>query len=130
MTNHNRIEKIDGDSIYFCGHPSRAKNRYDSLATPFVFVIIQVRPILSRVSSSIVIHMLDLSVFVYFCDLFLASFYYVLIIVLSFIVRIMNGVGKGLFIPSHTHTRICMTFKTLYPSSVPLGGNVGYALVR
>ena len=77
-------------------------------------------------------HMLDLFVFVYFCDLFMASFYYVLIIVLSFMVRIMNGVGKGLFIPSHTLTltRICMTFKTLYPSFVPFGESVNYALVR
>ena len=30
MTDHTRIEKIGGDSIYFCGHPSRAKNRYDT----------------------------------------------------------------------------------------------------
>ena len=34
MTDHTCTEKIDGDSIYFCGHPSRAGNRYDSLATP------------------------------------------------------------------------------------------------
>ena len=34
MTDHTCTEKIDGDSIYFCGHPSRAKNRYDSLTTP------------------------------------------------------------------------------------------------
>ena len=30
MTNHTRPEKIGGDSINFCGHPSRAKNRYDT----------------------------------------------------------------------------------------------------
>ena len=29
MTDHTRTEKIDGDSICFCGHPSRAENRYD-----------------------------------------------------------------------------------------------------
>ena len=29
VTDHTRIEKIDGDSIYFCRHPSRAGNRYD-----------------------------------------------------------------------------------------------------
>ena len=31
MTDHTRTEKIDGDSIYFCGHPSRVGNRYDIL---------------------------------------------------------------------------------------------------
>ena len=30
MTDHTRIEKIGGDSIYFCGHPSLAGNCYDS----------------------------------------------------------------------------------------------------
>ena len=30
MTNHTRTKNIGGDSIYFCAHPSRAKNRYDS----------------------------------------------------------------------------------------------------
>ena len=54
-------------------------------------------------------HMLNLSVFVYFCDLFMAFFYYVLIFVLSFMVRIMNGVVQGVFIPSHTLTCIFMT---------------------
>ena len=29
MTDHTRTEKISGDSIHFCGHPSRARNRYD-----------------------------------------------------------------------------------------------------
>ena len=29
MTDHTRTEKIGGDSIYFCSHPSRAENRYD-----------------------------------------------------------------------------------------------------
>ena len=29
MTDHTCTEKIGGDSIYFCGHPSRAGNRYD-----------------------------------------------------------------------------------------------------
>ena len=33
VTDHTRAEKIGGDSIYFCGHPNRAENRYDSLAT-------------------------------------------------------------------------------------------------
>ena len=52
--------------------------------------------------------------------------------VLPFTFWVMSRVGKGLFIPSHTLTltRICMTFKTLYPSFVPLGGSVNYALVR
>ena len=30
MANHTRTEKIGGNSICFCGHPSRAKNRYDT----------------------------------------------------------------------------------------------------
>ena len=30
MTDHTRTEKIGGDSIDFCGHPSRAGNRYDN----------------------------------------------------------------------------------------------------
>ena len=30
MTDHTRTEKIDDDSIYFCDHPSRARNRYDN----------------------------------------------------------------------------------------------------
>ena len=30
MADHTRTEKIDGDSIYFGGHPSRVENRYDS----------------------------------------------------------------------------------------------------
>ena len=30
MTDHTRTEKIGGDSIYFCGHPSLAGNRYDN----------------------------------------------------------------------------------------------------
>ena len=29
MTDHTCTEKIDGDSIYFYGHPSRARNPYD-----------------------------------------------------------------------------------------------------
>ena len=33
MTDHTRTEKIDGDSICFCGHPSRAGNRYDTTIT-------------------------------------------------------------------------------------------------
>ena len=48
-----------------------------------------------------------------FCDLFMTPSYYVLIIVVSFMVRIMNGVGKGLFIPLHTLTRICMTLNSI-----------------
>ena len=41
----------------------------------------------------------------------MAFSYYVLIIVVSFMVQIMNEVGKGLFIPLHTLTCICMTLK-------------------
>ena len=47
MTDHTRTEKIDGDSINFCVHPSQAENRYDichfisshnSIAMHFVLV--------------------------------------------------------------------------------------------
>ena len=31
MTDHTRTEKIGGDSIYFCGHSCRARNRYDKM---------------------------------------------------------------------------------------------------
>ena len=31
MVGHTRTEKIGGDSIYFCGHPSRARNRYNKI---------------------------------------------------------------------------------------------------
>ena len=34
MTDHTRTEKIGGDSIYFCGLPSRAGNRYDRVLLP------------------------------------------------------------------------------------------------
>ena len=34
VTDHTRTEKIGGDFILFCGHPSLAGNRYNSLATP------------------------------------------------------------------------------------------------
>ena len=30
VTDHTRTEKIGGDSISFCGPPSRAGNRYDN----------------------------------------------------------------------------------------------------
>ena len=31
MTDHTCTEKIGGDSICFCSHPSWAENRYDSI---------------------------------------------------------------------------------------------------
>ena len=81
MTDHTRTEKIGGDSITFCGHPSRAGNRYDSLATPLGTK--RVRPISSHMLSSMLFSMLNLS-FLYFCDVFVISFVYVLIIVVLF----------------------------------------------
>ena len=39
MTDHTRIEKIDGDFSNFCGHPSRAGNRYDKWASMRFHVI-------------------------------------------------------------------------------------------
>ena len=36
MIDHTRTEKIGDDSIYFCDHPSRARNRYDNNYTTIV----------------------------------------------------------------------------------------------
>ena len=79
--------------------------------------------------------MLNLSV-VFICvvimDNFVFYLWYLLVMfnnMVLFTVRIMNGVGKGSFIPSHTHMHF-HDIKTLYPSFVPLRGIVGYALVR
>ena len=60
VINHTRTEKIGGDSIYFCGHPSRAGNRYDSLATPLGSQ--RVKPIFCHMLSSVIIRMLSLSI--------------------------------------------------------------------
>ena len=87
MTDHTRTEKIGGDSNYFCDHPSRVGNCYDSLATPLGNK--RVRPISSHMLSFILLRILNLSVS-HFCDEFVASFIYVLIIVVSFIVLIVN----------------------------------------
>ena len=87
---------------------SRAKNRYDNLTTP-LGTYRGSSQYIEMCLGFILFHMLDLSVFVYFCDLFMASFYSVLIIVVSFMIQIMNEIGKGLFIPSHTFTCIFMT---------------------
>ena len=35
MIDHTRTEKIGDDSIYICGHPSRAENRYDTKIKSF-----------------------------------------------------------------------------------------------
>ena len=82
MTDHTRTEKIGGNSIYFCGHSSRAGNRYDSLATPLGTLESQTN-ILSYVVF-VVFRMLNLSVVSIcvvimhiFCDLFMAFSYYV-----------------------------------------------------
>ena len=60
VTDHTRTEKIGGDSINFCGLPSRAGNRYDSLVTP-LGTVLRVDPILCHMLSSIVIRMFNLS---------------------------------------------------------------------
>ena len=38
MTDHTRTEKIGGDSINFCGHPSRAENRYDNYHAIYIYI--------------------------------------------------------------------------------------------
>ena len=82
MTDHTCTEKIGGDSIFmFVVIQVVAGNRYDSLATPLGTK--RVRPISSHMLSSMLFSMLNLSV-LYFCDVFVASFVYVLIIVVLF----------------------------------------------
>ena len=71
-----------------------AGNRYDSLATPLGNK--RVRPILSHMLSSMLFRMLNLSVFD-FCDIFVASFIYVSMIV-SFTFLLVNK-------SFHTHSR-------------------------
>ena len=84
VTDHTRTEKIGGDSILiFVVIQVVAGNRYDSLATPLGNK--RVRPISSHMLSSMLFTMLNLSV-LYFCDVFMASFVYVLIIVVLFTV--------------------------------------------
>ena len=113
MTDHTRTEKIGGDSINFYGHPSRAGNRYDSLATPLGNK--RVRPILSHMLSFMLLRMLNLSI-VFICIVIMHIFLFIYgILVLcfnnmvSFLVQIMNGVGKGSFIPPYTLTCIFIT---------------------
>ena len=98
MTDHNRTEKIDVDFIYFCGHPSRARNRYDSLATPLGFR--ESDQLFVIYLSFMLLRMLNLSVF-YFCDVFVASFIYVLIIMVLFIILLVNKSRSSL----RTHLR-------------------------
>ena len=73
--------------------------------------------------SFIAIRMLNLSV-AFICVVIMHNsvfyFWHLLVMfnnMVLFTVRIMNGVGKGSFIPSHTLTRICITFKL--PTRVP-----------
>ena len=83
MTDHTRTEKIDGNSIYFCGHPSRAGNCYDSLVTPLGTLQSQTN-ILSYVVF-VIFRMLSLSIVficvvimhICLCDLFTVFSYYV-----------------------------------------------------
>ena len=97
MTDHTRIEKIGGDSIYFCGNPCRAENHYDSLATPLGMLESQTN-ILSYVVF-VVFRMLNLSI-VPICIVIMHIFFVIYLWyfhimfnnVVSFMVRIVNGV--------------------------------------
>ena len=103
MTDHTRIEKIGGDSIHFCGQTSRAGNRYDSLMIPLETIESQTN-ILSYVVF-VIFRMLNLSVF-HFRDVFMASFIYVLIIMVLFIILLVNK-SRSSF---STHSRaFCIT---------------------
>ena len=96
MTDHTRTEKIDGDSIYFCGHLSRAENHYDSLATPLGTLESQTN-VLSYVIF-VIFRMLNLSVvsiWAVIMHIFLICLWHFNIMfnnVVSFMVRILNGV--------------------------------------
>ena len=72
MTDHTRTEKISGDSIYFGGHPSRAGNLYDSLATPLG--LRKSDQYFCHMLSSVVIRMLSLS-FVSICIAIMPIFF-------------------------------------------------------
>ena len=82
MIDHIRTEKIGGDSIYFCGHPSQAGNRYDSLATLLgiresdqYFVICCLFVVICMLSLSI------MSICVVIMDIFLISILCLIIVV-------------------------------------------------
>ena len=111
MTDHIRTEKIGGDSILFCGHPSRAENRYDSLATPLGTE--RVIPMFRHMLSSFVIDMLS-SLFVsicviimhiFLCDLFTTFSYYVLTSVV-FIYGLGYEWVRSRFVYSFAHTHM------------------------
>ena len=44
MTDHTCTKKIGGDSIYFCGHQSRAGNRFDRVLQEFQNVMFEQFP--------------------------------------------------------------------------------------
>ena len=89
--------------------------------------------------SSVVIHMLSLSIVficvvimhIFLCDLFTAFSYYVLISVVF-----IYGLGyewvhsRFVYSFAHTHMHFHDINSMAELTSVPLGGNVGYALVR
>ena len=71
----------------FCGLPSRAGNRYDSLATPLGTW--RVRPVFCHMLSSFVIHMLNLSV-VFICVVIM---HHSVICLWHFILLCLNNYG-------------------------------------
>ena len=85
MTEHTCTEKIGGDSIDFCGLPSRAGNCYDSLATPLGIAFRKSDQYFCHMLYSFVIRMLSLSfvstcvviMHIFLCDLFTVFSYYV-----------------------------------------------------
>ena len=86
--------------LYFCGHPSRGGKPLWQLGDSTWEK--RVRPILSHMLSSMLFSMLNLSV-LYFCDVFVASFVYVLIIVVLFTVYLWIRVGR---LSAHTHIHL------------------------
>ena len=94
------VQKRSVVAPFYFSLPSRVENRYDSLATPLGNK--RVRPISSHMLSSMLFSMLNLSV-LYFCDVFVAFFVYVWIIVVLFIVCLWIRVSR---LSTHTHVHL------------------------
>ena len=87
--------------FYFCGHPSRAGNRYDSLATPLESYK-RSGQYIEMCLSSMLFHMLNLSVFILWF-IYGILFCYIWIFVVPFLVWLWIRVSC-LF--AHTHANL------------------------
>ena len=107
MTDHTRTEKIGGDSIHFYGHPSRVRNRYDSLATPLGTNRESDQYLVKCCLSCCFACLIYLFTF---CDLFTAFYFVIFEYLCAFS---CFGCEQESVISSHTLTCICMTLKLM-----------------